>query len=221
MFKPRRQGMFSLTWLCLGFVLITVTWVSAQSGSGEEQQQQKPKTAPIAKRPAESPLANVAMTPERQAAALKFAELHHPELYQLLHGLKQAHRKEYQKAVRQLYADSERLARYKERTPSRHQLALTEWQLDSRLRLLVARMTMSSEDPELNTQLQTLLKKRLETRLSLLKLDRERQAARLSRLDEQIESIETDSETAIQKDLQRIKRSLGLNQRPVKRPPQN
>ena len=52
------------------------------------------------------------MTPERQAAALKFAELHHPELYELLQNLKEARRPEYQEAVRQLYNDSERLARH-------------------------------------------------------------------------------------------------------------
>jgi hypothetical protein len=158
------------------------------------------------------------MTPERQAAAMKFAELHHPELFQLLQGLKQGRRPQYQQAVRQLYNDSERLARMKERVPSRYEFLLAEWQLDSRLRLLVARMTMSAGDPELEAQLQELLKKRSETRLALLQLDRERQAARLAKLDDQIQELESDQDAAIEKALSQIQRSLGVKRTPKKQP---
>ena len=188
--------------------------------------QTQPVKAPANKKPDNSAArrlpnaTKVIITPERQAAALKFAELHHPELFELVKGLRKARRAAYEKAVRQLYNDSERLARLKERVPSRYELALTEWQLDSRLRLLVARITMSAGDPEMEAQLRELLKKRLEARLALLKLDRERQAARLKKLDEQIEEIEADENAAIDKDLVRIQRSLGVRKRPApgKRP---
>lgn len=207
--------------LCLfaGFGLFASHSVSAQTDSKDElDRDSKPERTQPPKRPmtTNSP-AKVIMTPERQAAALKFAELHHSELYELMRRLKAAKRPEYQRAIRQLYNDSERLARLKERTPSRYELALTEWQLDSRLRLLVARMTMS-DDPELEAELQNLLKKRVETRLALLKLERERQQARLEKLQDQIQEIEEDRDSAIQKDLQRIRRSLGITNRPQRRP---
>lgn len=200
--------------LCLLVVFgqFPVPTVSAQSDSSRNDSDDSTKT----KRPSGTTLSRVIMTPERQAAALKFAELHHSELYELMKRLKAARRPEYERAIRQLYNDSERLARLKERVPSRYQLALTEWQLDSRLRLLVARMTMS-DDPELEAELHNLLKKRLETRLELLKLERERQAARLEKLQDQIQEIEEDRDAAIQKDLQRIQRSLGITQRPARR----
>jgi hypothetical protein len=98
-------------------------------------------------------------------------------------------------------------------------LALAEWQTDSRLRLLVARMTMSTGDPELEVQLQELLQKRLEARLNLLKFDRERHASRLAKMDEQIEQLESDREAAIQKELSEIQRSLGVNKQKPKRIP--
>lgn len=209
-----------LVWIVGCAVLLMATWVSAQSdGVPNASAPPAGATEPVAKRgnpPAGA--AKVIMTPERQAAAMKFAELHHPELYQLLQGLKRGSRAEYQQAVRQLYSDSERLARLKERAPSRYDFVLTEWQLDSRMRLLVARMTMSSDDPELKAQLQELLKKRHENRLALLKLDRERQAARLAKLDDQIQEMESDREAAIQKDLLRIQRSLGLGKRAPRKP---
>ena len=206
---------FSRVWF-VGLCLVMATWVSAQSQESENA----PKPTAKANRPLPAgDAANVIMTPERQAAALKFAELHHPELYQLIQGLKKANRPEYHKAIRQLYNDSERLARLKERIPDRYELALEEWQMDSRLRLLVARMTMSAGDPELEGQLQELLQERLDTRLALMKFDRERQAAKLAKLDDQIQDLESDREAAIQKDLLQIKRSLGDPKRTPKKPP--
>ncbi len=202
----------------VGLCFVLATWVSAQSQESENA----PKTPANVKTNRPMPAgdaASVIMTPERQAAALKFAELHHPELYQLIQGLKKANRPEYQKAIRQLYNDSERLARLKERIPDRYELALEEWQMDSRLRLLVARMTMSAGDPELEGQLQELLQKRLDTRLALMKFDRERQAAKLAKLDDQIQELESDREATIQKDLLQIKRSLGDPKRPPKKAP--
>ncbi len=210
---PRRPA-FS-RWGVPAVLVLIASWAFAQSNEGQDvsPKNSKPGTT-AAKRAASTAGADkVIMTPERQAAALKFAELHHPELYELLQNLKQGRRPEYQQAVRQLYNDSERLARIKERMPTRYPLALTEWQLDSRLRLLVARMTMSVDDPDLAAELQELLKKRLDARLELLKLDRERLAGRLAKMDDQIQAIEEDRDSAIEKDLQRIKRSLGLNQR--------
>ena len=203
-------------WLAGWAVLLTVSLLFAQSENPSSPAGDK--SEPARRQASAADGEKVIMTPERQAAALKFAELHHPELYQLLLGLKRGSRAEYQQAVRQLYNDSERLARLKERVPSRYEFLLTEWQLDSRLRLLVARMTMSAGDPELEAELEELLKKRLDNHLALLKFDRERQAARLARLDDQIQEIESDRESAIQKDLLRIQRSLGVGKRTPKKP---
>jgi len=196
----------SRCWILGGLLVVSATWVF-----GQTQPVKKGSSSKHAKRTA--PANKVIITPERQAAALKFAELHHPELYDLVNNLKKARRAEYHKAVRQLYHDSERLARLKERLPARYELSLKEWRLDSRLRLLVARITMSADDAELESQLEDLLRERLETRLAILKLDRERQAARLQKLDEQIEEMEADEDAAIQKDLLRIQRSLGISNR--------
>lgn len=220
--RPFLTAHSTRVFLAIGLCLATMTWVSAQTQEPENAAKTPANTQSPAKTnrpmpPGES--VNVAMTPERQAAALKFAELHHAELHQLIQGLKKANRPEYQKAVRQLYNDSERLARLKERAADRYDLVLKEWQVDSRLRLLVARMTMSAGDPELEGQLKELLQKRVDARLNLLKFDQERQAARLAKLDEQIEQLESDRETSVEKELLQIQRSLGVNKQKPKKPP--
>lgn len=213
---PLRRPTFLLAILA-GLVFLPVTRVSAQSDSPRKEAPRRAKEADTMKRSAKP--AEGMMTPERQAAALKFAERHHPELHDLVNRLKKSKRRrvEYRNAIRQLYRDSERLARLKERAPSRYELALKQWQLDSRLRLLVARMTMSAGAPELQAQLDDLLEQRMQARRALLKHDRKRLAARLARLDEQIETLEEDPQETIEKDLLRIQRSLGINKRKSKR----
>jgi len=153
---------------------------------------------------------SLVMTPGREAAALKFAQLHHPELERLLARLENNNPAEYRRAVRKLYQDSERLARTAERSPDRHELELDAWKLDSRIRLLVARMSMSSDNEKLDSQLQALLQERVDLRLRQLRGERERIESRLARLTETIDEIESDPTGAALKDLQRVKRSLGI-----------
>ena len=153
---------------------------------------------------------SLVMTPGREAAALKFAQLHHPELERLLARLENNNPAEYRRAIRKLYQDSERLARTAERSPDRHELELDAWKLDSRIRLLVARMSMSSDIEKLDSQLQALLQERVDLRLRQLRAERERIESRLARVTESIDEIESDPEAAALKDLQRVKRSLGI-----------
>lgn len=203
-------------WIIPALLCGLVTWGFAQKPSSKvgssKDTAAKPAKKPAAenKRKAKKPTpTRVTLTPAREAAALKFAEIHHPELHDLLSRLKKNNRKQFLRATMQLYLASERIARMKERSPERYELSLEEWKLDSRLRLLVARMSMN-DDNALDAELQSVLERRMDVRLKLLKQDRERQAARLKKLDEQISAIQDDREETARKDLQRVKRSLGL-----------
>src|SRR5687768_12762986 len=53
-------------------------------------------------------------TPEREAAAMTFVQAHHAELAPLLTHLKKSRPNDYQKAIRKLFGDSERLAHSRE-----------------------------------------------------------------------------------------------------------
>ena len=180
-------------------------------------QRNEPATHTQANTPADTRDVSLVMTPGREAAALKFAQLHHPELERLLARLENNNPAEYRRAIRKLYQDSERLARTAERSPDRHELELDAWKLDSRIRLLVARMSMSSDSEKLDSQLRTLLQERVDLRLRQLRAEQERIESRLARLTETIEEIESDPEAAALRDLQRVKRSLGIPPNPPSR----
>ena len=161
-----------------------------------------------------------ALTPAREAAGMTFAQLHHPELAKLLARLKKKQAKQYEQAMRQLFQTSERLARTRERAPERYELELEAWKLDSRIRLIAARMTMNS-DAEMDDELKALVKARAEIRLRQLKAERNRLAERLGRVDSLIEKISSDPEATAAKELQRIKRSVAAKnprkQKPTER----
>ena len=158
----------------------------------------------------------MALTPARKAAAMTFAKLYHPELAALLVGLERHNRAAYHRAVRQLYQTSERLARMKERlSPERFDLELRAWRLDSRIRLLAARVYLSKrKNPKREAELSEALLERVEVRLERLRRDRKRFQSRLVKINENIHAVEADRQKAANQFLKRVKRGLGLKKKP-------
>jgi len=154
----------------------------------------------------------MAVTPAREAAALTFAKLHHEELAKLLAHLKKRDQKAYARAIRRLYLDSERLARIKERgNAKRHELALRIWKLDSRIRLMAARVLLAKQsDPKLEAQLKEALRERVDLRIQQMEIEHRRALKRAQRLAAGIAELQANRDDAVEKELQRVKRSLGL-----------
>ncbi len=149
------------------------------------------------------------LSTEDEKSALDFAQQHHPELAELIERLQEGNRAEYRKALVQLHETKTRLERFRERSPDRFVLLLAQWKLDSRLRLLVAQMEMS-DDPQLSSQIDKLLAEKVRNREQIMELDRNRARERLNRILEQITELKVDEEAAKQKELNAIRRSLGL-----------
>lgn len=176
---------------------------------------------------ATKPANRTALTPAREAAAITFVKLHHPELATLLQRLKKRRNKSaYNRAMRQIYQDSERLARMKERMPGeRYELQLRLWKLDSRIRLLAARVYRGKRvNQKLKKQLDAALLERVDLRVEQMQQDRRRLVERLGKLDASIDSLKKDREKAAGQQLTRVKRSLGIrkprkNRKVVKRRP--
>ncbi len=147
------------------------------------------------------------MTRAIEAVALKFAKTHHSELYDLLLQLKRNRPTQYQPAILELYGTSERLDRLKDNKSDRYEHSLQLWKFDSRIRLLAARMTMSS-DPMLEAEIKSLLLERLELRLQQLTTERDQLQSRVEKLNENIDAIANDRDSAALKELERLKKSL-------------
>lgn len=159
-----------------------------------------------------------AVTPEREAGARLFAERHHPELAELLEQLKETNPEGYEKAIQELFATSERLARLMERQPERYELELSVWKVDSRIRLLAARSAMGENEGR-RQALKKLLLEKNDLRLQLLQLDRQRVAVRLERLDASISELETNGEAVADAELERLLRSTRLRVNRKDNPP--
>lgn len=147
---------------------------------------------PTAGKPAKSKPASAktmpGITPEREAAVMTFVKQNHPELAELLIHLKEYVPKEYDRAVRDLFRTSERLAQVQERDHDAYELELKLWQARSRAQLLGARLQMADSD-ELRQQLRATLNEEYDVRLRLLQRDRERATDRVKGLGDQIEKL--------------------------------
>ncbi len=153
-------------------------------------------------------------TPEREAAALTFVKQYHPELAKLLAALKTKERREYCRAVRDLFRHSERLAVFREKFPERYELELRAWQIKSRIQLVAARLRLSSEDTCLREQLKKSLAEQADVRIELLRQERKKMAERLEHLDDQIDEMQRQRELVAEKQLQALLRTVALKHHP-------
>ena len=147
------------------------------------------------------------MTPEREAAAVTFAQQHHPELEQLIQSLKKSDRRQYRLAIQHLYTQSEKLARIRERSEERYLNALKVWQLDSRIRLMAARLSMT-DDPTWEAELKKLLEARHDLRLEQLEAEQIKLLERLSKVERDIAGMTDQKDEMLATELQRLKTKL-------------
>ena len=129
------------------------------------------------------------------AAAVAFAVAHHPELVPLLERLRTEAPAEFAAAVADLDRTRERLAKLSDRYPERHEAALAEWKLSSRIRLVLARLA-TNPSAESEQELRQLVRQRAEARLVPLRAEQERITARLEKISAQLEAFDRDPEAA-------------------------
>jgi hypothetical protein len=146
-------------------------------------------------------------TLEREAAALSFVEQHHAELGELLARLKTSNRRGYQQAINELFRTSERLATTKEKDSTRYDFELRIWKLDSRIRLLAARMSMSAS-PELQAEIKSLLLEKADVQIEQKLFERQRLATRLEKLDASIDRARQQREAKAQESLDVLLRDM-------------
>lgn len=182
------------------------------SASAEKSATKKPGSVAMQKSSDLEPI-----SPKREDAAVAFAQQHHQELAELLTRLKASYPDQYMKALRELDKTRSRLERARESDEDRYLILLREWQLDSRVRLLAARLTMSTSE-ELERELRQTLADRHDARLQLLTYDREKSKARFQKMDEQIAEHVQNRESNIDREFDRIKKSAEMRKKSAAKP---
>ncbi len=181
--------------------------VSGQVALAQKPGQKPASAAPVGKEPSKDnpKFRQITITPEREAAVISFVERNHSELAELLAHLKTNQPKEYERAVKDLFRVTEKLAMVHERDSRLYDQELKVWKAQSRAQLLVARMKMgggSSDQEELKKQLRDILTEQWAARLEVLRLERERISGRLNKLDQDISRQEQERDSAIESHLQ-------------------
>jgi hypothetical protein len=137
-------------------------------------------------------------------AAVAFAVAHHPELVPLLERLRTEAPAEFAAAVADLDRTRERLAKLRDRHPERHEAALAEWKLSSRIRLVLARLA-TNPSAESEQELRQLVRQRAEARLAPLRAEQERITARLEKISAQLEAFDRDPEAAVAAEFEAVR----------------
>ncbi len=110
---------------------------------------------------------------------------------------------EYQRAIRELFHSSEKLAQVQERNPKRYPMELEAWKLNSRIRLLVARLTMSP-DPKVEDELRQALVQQIGQRKASLTEERERLESRIVELKEQLDKLDQQQTKSVEQRMARL-----------------
>lgn len=155
------------------------------------------------------------ITAEREAAVMTFVQQNHAELNELLAHLRENRHKDYERAIRELSRDAERIGQLKDRDSKQYDLELKAWTIKSRIQLLTAQMVMGDKE-EIRGQLKTLLNEQLDVRTSLAKRERGRAQERLSRLDQEISRLENERQKIVDNQLQMLTKSAADSKNKVK-----
>lgn len=148
------------------------------------------------------------LTPEREAAVLTFVQRNHAELADLLAALRTNDPEQYQRAIRDIYRATDRLAQIQERDPRLYELEVAAWTAQSRVELLAARLKMGTSD-ELIRQLREALERQNDAKVALLKHERQKVTDRLSKIDGDLTRFEKNRDELISKQLKVLERTAG------------
>ncbi|MFT5325950.1 MAG: hypothetical protein ACI8P0_003824 [Planctomycetaceae bacterium] len=152
---------------------------------------------------------DVSISKERAEAAMRFARKHHSELAELLEGLRKSNGRHFQAGLRVLTRDAERLEKMVDRKDERYPVSLNLWKLDSRIRLEIARLSMSPGE-DFEPRLRPLMEERQLARVRLLQMERRRSAERLAKYDEQLKTLQTGSDDLVSSEIERLKKTVAL-----------
>jgi len=188
-------------------MVLVVSYAPIATGQG---------TTPPAKG-AKAPAKAAPLTPEREAFAVAFAKVNHPELGELIGNLKTMDETQYKTAVTTLATQAESLAALAKRDPEVHGVALREWKAQSRISVLAAKVTHldPSARPAAEVELKKLVEEQASLRITRKELDVKRAAEQLRKSEEQLQKLKADRDSWV---AQQLKRWLRTKDKPKSKP---
>ena len=200
-------------------LFLTISFlVSAGVLGGVIFAQEKPLASAGVKPNAAKLKAEVPITAEREEAVMDFVQQNHSELKALLTHLRENRRKDYERAIRELSRDSERIGQLKGRDEKQYELEIRAWTIKSRIQLLTAQLVMGDKD-EIRSQLKTLLNEQIDIRTALMTRERERAAERVAKIDQELSRIQGERQRIVDNQLQMLTKSAADSKKVTKNAP--
>ena len=125
-------------------------------------------------------------------AAMEFATQHHPELARLLEQLEKSRPNEFARAIRDLNKQLQQLEITREKNPTRYDAQLQSWKLESQIRVLTARWSLSRD-----------------AELAQLKADKERLLEQQRKIDEQLTALSDPMDSQVDKEWEQLAKKAG------------
>lgn len=185
---------------CAVAMLLFCTAVAPADDGKKANKKQNTETKRTANKPTLTKLSGA-----NQKAAMVFAKAHHPELAKLLETLERKSAPEFNRGIRELHNDVERLERVREKQPNRFDSELESWKTDSQIRLLSARWMLSPSE-KLKAQIDKLLRKRQHEKRQKMMTEKKRLQERLKLINEQLAQKPETRQAQIDAEWQRLDR---------------
>ena len=126
---------------------------------------------------------------KRNEYLMSFVRKSHPELEQLLLQLKDSKPRQYRAAMQGLNKDVMKIDAVKEKDPQRYNLLVTQWSIDSRLKVATAQLRVSDTQENRNA-VRALVVQQVNFQIERFKIDRENTIKRLATLKKRIAELE-------------------------------
>lgn len=126
---------------------------------------------------------------KRNEYLMSFVRKNHPELEKLLLQLKNSKPRQYRAAMQGLNKDVVKIDAVKEKNPQRYNLLVTQWSIDSRLKVATAQLRVSDTKENRNA-VRALVVQQVNFQIERFKIDRENTIKRLASLKKRIAELE-------------------------------
>lgn len=155
---------------------------------------------------------------EREKNALAFVKEHHPELAEILAGLKENKPHEFQRGLREIQGVSQRIAKFREKQPERYALEVQVWKAGSRARLLAAQGAMDdAASDELKEKIKSELLSQEEGKLKLLEYEQAELQKRLETVQGKLKNGRDGIETRVDQGVDKLLSSAQKQQEAIEK----
>jgi len=143
----------------------------------------------------------------RRSTVMEFVHENHPKMEQLLLALEENKPGKFRSAIKRIGKTLLKMNSIKEKHPERYAASVELWKVKSEIEMVTARLA-NQDGPELRSQLDALVELFVDNRRQMLELEKQNVEQRLERIDSLLETIKTDRDAFVKKNLRSVDRTI-------------